>query len=219
MIRRPPRSTRTDTLFPYTTLFRSTRYLILAVPCPAGQTQRIPWTVPRELRPDRRRREASRHPSPPSLLLVVQLARNELPCFRGWARLHMYARSDRPAPARRRLHRSRDARRARDDEQEVVMAGFERSNRPLRASLLARTRAFVAAGPMPEDAADPRLEDNGRHEGAQGPHRPACRGRTRTPQHPTRTLGAGDGGRPHPHSAGGARGPRRTRNRTKHARP
>src|SRR3546814_14369703 len=28
MIRRPPRSTRTDTLFPYTTLFRS--YLVLA---------------------------------------------------------------------------------------------------------------------------------------------------------------------------------------------
>src|SRR3546814_4410650 len=26
MIRRPPRSTRTDTLFPYTTLFRSHRY-------------------------------------------------------------------------------------------------------------------------------------------------------------------------------------------------
>src|SRR3546814_11659018 len=26
MIRRPPRSTRTDTLFPYTTLFRSGRY-------------------------------------------------------------------------------------------------------------------------------------------------------------------------------------------------
>src|SRR3546814_12903002 len=29
MIRRPPRSTRTDTLFPYTTLFRSTRMLTL----------------------------------------------------------------------------------------------------------------------------------------------------------------------------------------------
>src|SRR3546814_10090244 len=27
MIRRPPRSTRTDTLFPYTTLFRSTFYI------------------------------------------------------------------------------------------------------------------------------------------------------------------------------------------------
>src|SRR3546814_5569482 len=29
MIRRPPRSTRTDTLFPYTTLFRSLRFLLL----------------------------------------------------------------------------------------------------------------------------------------------------------------------------------------------
>src|SRR3546814_1523604 len=27
MIRRPPRSTRTDTLFPYTTLFRSAQYI------------------------------------------------------------------------------------------------------------------------------------------------------------------------------------------------
>src|SRR3546814_5248986 len=30
MIRRPPRSTRTDTLFPYTTLFRSARRHVLA---------------------------------------------------------------------------------------------------------------------------------------------------------------------------------------------
>src|SRR3546814_17154062 len=30
MIRRPPRSTRTDTLFPYTTLFRSLRRLVRA---------------------------------------------------------------------------------------------------------------------------------------------------------------------------------------------
>src|SRR3546814_15626206 len=30
MIRRPPRSTRTDTLFPYTTLFRSPRLAVLA---------------------------------------------------------------------------------------------------------------------------------------------------------------------------------------------
>src|SRR3546814_18370078 len=29
MLRRPPRSTRTDTLFPYTTLFRSDRQLVL----------------------------------------------------------------------------------------------------------------------------------------------------------------------------------------------
>src|SRR3546814_9442348 len=37
MIRRPPRSTRTDTLFPYTTLFRSERQLqdraLLGDPC------------------------------------------------------------------------------------------------------------------------------------------------------------------------------------------
>src|SRR3546814_8460647 len=35
MIRRPPRSTRTDTLFPYTTLFRSARIAIMphSSPC------------------------------------------------------------------------------------------------------------------------------------------------------------------------------------------
>src|SRR3546814_20939605 len=38
MIRRPPRSTRTDTLFPYTTLFRSLREIVIgkgvnAPPC------------------------------------------------------------------------------------------------------------------------------------------------------------------------------------------
>src|SRR3546814_12990894 len=36
MIRRPPRSTRTDTLFPYTTLFRSA---LSAVPLAYGQSQ------------------------------------------------------------------------------------------------------------------------------------------------------------------------------------
>src|SRR3546814_13055394 len=33
MIRRPPRSTRTDTLFPYTTLFRSLKLVFLASRC------------------------------------------------------------------------------------------------------------------------------------------------------------------------------------------
>src|SRR3546814_5626865 len=39
MIRRPPRSTRTDTLFPYTTLFRSPRlrrYMVLVLQCLGG---------------------------------------------------------------------------------------------------------------------------------------------------------------------------------------
>src|SRR3546814_7850410 len=43
MIRRPPRSTRTDTLFPYTTLFRSSRHRYFAraegIPGPGGR----PW--------------------------------------------------------------------------------------------------------------------------------------------------------------------------------
>src|SRR3546814_1682346 len=34
MIRRPPRSTRTDTLFPYTTLFRSARGLVAVATAP-----------------------------------------------------------------------------------------------------------------------------------------------------------------------------------------
>src|SRR3546814_19926421 len=39
MIRRPPRSTRTDTLFPYTTLFRSGR--VSGLPAPARSRGRI----------------------------------------------------------------------------------------------------------------------------------------------------------------------------------
>src|SRR3546814_13275299 len=41
MIRRPPRSTRTDTLFPYTTLFRSDR-----VRRPEPAAIRVHWMVP-----------------------------------------------------------------------------------------------------------------------------------------------------------------------------
>src|SRR3546814_4434874 len=40
MIRRPPRSTRTDTLFPYTTLFRSQRRRRLLLPRPRPPARR-----------------------------------------------------------------------------------------------------------------------------------------------------------------------------------
>src|SRR3546814_17318539 len=40
MLRRPPRSTRTDTLFPYTTLFRSFRWLAISG---AGYNQKCTW--------------------------------------------------------------------------------------------------------------------------------------------------------------------------------
>src|SRR3546814_4706242 len=44
MIRRPPRSTRTDTLFPYTTLFRSARAGLWAgrLPAPCCGSRRVP---------------------------------------------------------------------------------------------------------------------------------------------------------------------------------
>src|SRR3546814_14325487 len=52
MIRRPPRSTRTDTLFPYTTLFRSTyRPRSLA---PAHWRAMFGNAAARQARPDRR---------------------------------------------------------------------------------------------------------------------------------------------------------------------
>src|SRR3546814_5216754 len=40
MIRRPPRSTRTDTLFPYTTLFRSARHQRIGCRLPRGREDR-----------------------------------------------------------------------------------------------------------------------------------------------------------------------------------
>src|SRR3546814_2665689 len=52
MIRRPPRSTRTDTLFPYTTLFRSRQ-----LSWPRSSTQQDPADLGRPLRktmPDRK---------------------------------------------------------------------------------------------------------------------------------------------------------------------
>src|SRR3546814_6687738 len=60
MIRRPPRSTRTDTLFPYTTLFRSHRFRRTAQrPCrgaPPGQA-----AARRHARRDPRRRRGRGH--------------------------------------------------------------------------------------------------------------------------------------------------------------
>src|SRR3546814_9923675 len=49
MIRRPPRSTRTDTLFPYTTLFRSDLFLRNShVVCDLGEDCRLDETPFRE---------------------------------------------------------------------------------------------------------------------------------------------------------------------------
>src|SRR3546814_1413968 len=55
MIRRPPRSTRTDTLFPYTTLFRSYRGQHQGYgPCPSCRRTRSPRQDPSRSDQDRR---------------------------------------------------------------------------------------------------------------------------------------------------------------------
>src|SRR3546814_6802760 len=51
MTRRPPESTRTDTLFPYTTLFRSTQDLVsILLPSQHDQTILGPGSIPRARR-------------------------------------------------------------------------------------------------------------------------------------------------------------------------
>src|SRR3546814_3062608 len=66
MIRRPPRSTRTDTLFPYTTLFRS-----------ASTGAR---TCPRRARAARRPRIARAHSAGGAPAAVIESRQNEKPC-------------------------------------------------------------------------------------------------------------------------------------------
>src|SRR3546814_5282668 len=67
MLRRPPRSTRTDTLFPYTTLFRSPALHPAGDPQPGGRRPGLP-------RLRRRRRHGADRPDPgrPSRGQVLQ---------------------------------------------------------------------------------------------------------------------------------------------------
>src|SRR3546814_10710972 len=46
MLRRPPRSTRTDTLFPYTTLFRARKREVYAYSSPAQEAGKAVWRWP-----------------------------------------------------------------------------------------------------------------------------------------------------------------------------
>src|SRR3546814_14162120 len=69
MIRRPPRSTRTDTLFPYTTLFRSKdRFALVAVMNPpeiveAAFLQWITFKIEEQIGGVRRRKRSEEHTS------------------------------------------------------------------------------------------------------------------------------------------------------------
>src|SRR3546814_20263847 len=65
MIRRPPRSTRTDTLFPYTSLFRSPRL----TPFECAVAHQLP--NPRCVGAEQRRRAAGDQPASPLDLIAV----------------------------------------------------------------------------------------------------------------------------------------------------
>src|SRR3546814_4409765 len=71
MIRRPPRSTRTDTLFPYTTLFRSRQKRFLTSQQPAE-----PRNLPRSVRSHRERciRRSEEHTSELQSLMRISYA-------------------------------------------------------------------------------------------------------------------------------------------------
>src|SRR3546814_9466568 len=71
MIRRPPRSTRTDTLFPYTTLFRSARLFARvrqAEPFGVAPERDVPWLAGYPLAKNKgaRTADADTHPQPRS---------------------------------------------------------------------------------------------------------------------------------------------------------
>src|SRR3546814_5054406 len=62
MIRRPPRSTRTDTLFPYTTLFRSILEFSELPRSPAGMSRQNSSASPRSVPTGRPHRSAAHPP-------------------------------------------------------------------------------------------------------------------------------------------------------------
>src|SRR3546814_7836109 len=115
MIRRPPRSTRTDTLFPYTTLFRSPRRLPRRLHPAHGSAAR------------RRHRLAGRpavrhlrHPAAAAVALSRRLPRQPLLLGAHQPRLAQPARADHPA---RRARRQAAARGARRDRASASAAG------------------------------------------------------------------------------------------------
>src|SRR3546814_2600980 len=75
MIRRPPRSTRTDTLFPYTTLFRSP-----TTPLPTQFRQR-PDAWPQAARPKLRTGKSRKTPSATRITFQpTPPAKSDIPC-------------------------------------------------------------------------------------------------------------------------------------------
>src|SRR3546814_6586478 len=76
MIRRPPRSTRTDTLFPYTTLFRSRIWSICRTMACCGRDRLLTccWSTATRRRTSRRQRRSEEHTSELQSLMSTSYA-------------------------------------------------------------------------------------------------------------------------------------------------
>src|SRR3546814_5940118 len=82
MIRRPPRSTRTDTLFPYTTLFRSEVHagggrihqVQELAECKVQDTEEVPATDPAQGNPYRDSQRSEEHTSELQSLMRISYA-------------------------------------------------------------------------------------------------------------------------------------------------
>src|SRR3546814_10266283 len=101
MIRRPPRTTRTDTLVPYTTLFRSRK-----------------WRKPDPVRPARRRKIAS---------VVGHRARADRKGLAGAVRPHLRPRPETTGRAPRARARERD-QSARSEEHTSELQSLMRTS-------------------------------------------------------------------------------------------
>src|SRR3546814_3819909 len=74
MIRRPPRSTRTDTLFPYTTLFRSVKPIHKTKFISCAPTSGIAWPLPPPTRASTPMKRSEEHTSELQSLMRISYA-------------------------------------------------------------------------------------------------------------------------------------------------
>src|SRR3546814_19275593 len=115
MIRRPPRSTRTDTLFPYTTLFRS-------APAPASSRKLLPSSRQANIRSSATRPAASAGLSGPSTIVAYLGNVHRHP---GTPRYNLHSDSGR-RNARGRIDLSETPPTLRDVEMTVTIGVFDR---------------------------------------------------------------------------------------------
>src|SRR3546814_12941162 len=83
MIRRPPRSTRTDTLFPYTTLFRSRSNLPNATRRASGSCADITFMVTRGASSDTRMTEGGARPASWQTCTIAEIVQ-QTPSIKGF---------------------------------------------------------------------------------------------------------------------------------------